>query len=158
MGVPYGEVIERMKLCGKLKNDSAIARVLGISPQAISNYKKRNDVPANLILKFADIYGAFIDWLLTGQGPIYKKATINNELYPKQNKIFLSSELNNSEEIIYSSKLLKILRQGDEHLIIAMKHTIDTFFQSSEMTKENNEILDKGKCEYDCAKKEITGS
>lgn len=143
MGIPYSEVIERMKSCGKLKNDSAIARVLGITPQAICNYKKRNEVPANLIVKFADIYGVFIDWLLTGQGSTYKKNNSDDESHPKQNKIFVRSELSSSEEIMYSGKLLKILRERDEYVIIAMKHTIDTLFQFSELTKENKEMHEK---------------
>ena len=45
MGVKYSDTIERMRWAGKLKNDSAVARVLGVTPQALSNYKKRGRAP-----------------------------------------------------------------------------------------------------------------
>ena len=72
MGVQFSEVIERMKRAANLKNDSRVARTLGVTPQAISNYKKRGAIPADLILRFADLYGLSVDWLVTGEGEPYR--------------------------------------------------------------------------------------
>src|SRR5574337_860433 len=72
MGVSYSEIIERMRWAGKLKNDSAVARVLGVTPQALSNYKKRGEMPTDLVLRFANIYGLSVDWLISGEGEMSK--------------------------------------------------------------------------------------
>lgn len=64
----FPELIERMLFVGNLKNNSKLAEKLGITPQAISNYKKRSKMPSDLILKFGRLYGVSIDWLLSGQG------------------------------------------------------------------------------------------
>src|SRR4030065_344933 len=72
MGVSYSDIIERMRWAGKLKNDSAVARVLGVTPQALSNYKKRGEMPTDLVLRFANIYGLSVDWLISGEGEMYK--------------------------------------------------------------------------------------
>jgi transcriptional regulator with XRE-family HTH domain len=68
MDANYSEIVERMKRAGGLKNDSAVARRLNVTPQALSNYKKKGRMPAGLMLKFAAIYGLSMDWLLTGSG------------------------------------------------------------------------------------------
>ena len=73
MGVQYNETIDRMRWAGKLKNDSAIARALGVTPQAFSSYKKRGSIPSDLILKFASMIGLSVDWLITGDGEMYKQ-------------------------------------------------------------------------------------
>ncbi len=68
MGVPYEEVAERLKAAGGCKNDSALARELGVTPQALSNYKKRGEFPADLAIKAADRFIVSLDWALRGEG------------------------------------------------------------------------------------------
>ncbi len=72
MGVKYSDTIERMRWAGKLKNDSAVARRLGVTPQALSNYKKRGELPTDLVLRFSDIFSLSIDWLIRGEGGVYR--------------------------------------------------------------------------------------
>lgn len=69
----YQEIVERMKKAGNLKNESAVARRLGVTPQALSNYKKRDTMPSGLILKFADMTGVSIDWLVYGGDDMERK-------------------------------------------------------------------------------------
>lgn len=64
MGVEFKGTVERMIEVGKFKNNSALARALGITPQAISNYKKRGELPADLVIIFARGYGISVDYLL----------------------------------------------------------------------------------------------
>lgn len=124
MGVPYREVIERMKLHGKLKNDSAVARALGVTPQALSNYKKRGEMPSNLAIKFAQAYKISVDWLITGEG----RCKINEKV-----------EGFSPQEIEYIGKLIKILRGRSEGPIIgAMKQTLDALYSASESMNDNN--------------------
>ena len=122
MGVQYKDLIERMRWAGKLKNDSAVARVLGVTPQALSNYKKRGTVPTDLVLKFAKIFGLSVDWLINGTGDIFRagaeatqagaKSYIQaaEETYKTGNSLGATTDIDqlNPDELIYMGKLLKV--------------------------------------------------
>lgn len=112
MNIDYKETIERMRWAGKLKNDSAVARVLGVTPQALSNYKKRGKIPSGLLIKFAELYDLSVDWLITGMGPFQKADN--------------SSPDPGREELSYIVKLLKVLRGTDPEIVDAMKHLVDS--------------------------------
>jgi len=149
MGVSYSELIERMRWAGKLKNDSAVARSLGVTPQALSNYKKRGEMPTDLMLKFAGIYGLSVDWLITGEGEINKNVVKRPE---GEGKSFVSAAEESApygrdmpggartpslgslsaDEIIYVGKLLKILRGSNKSAILGLKHFVDAMFKASE--------------------------
>ncbi|HHL40926.1 MAG TPA: helix-turn-helix domain-containing protein [Deltaproteobacteria bacterium] len=152
MGVSYISLIDRMRKAAKLKNDSAIARTLGITPQALSNYKKRGEIPADLVLKFADMFGLSVDWLLTGEGEMYKSNLASSKTggaayaaeeagsYGKTTaeglaKITECAALT-PDEIIYVGKLLKILRGYNKSAVAAIKYSIDTFSKASESAEE----------------------
>lgn len=145
MEASYLNIIERMKGAGRLKNDSAVARVLEVTPQALSNYKKRGKMPMNLVLKFSNIYGLSLDWLLTGDGDVYKAGytppegeenpytaalegpspygrDIRGDLAKFANMLTMSPE-----EVIYIGKLLKVLRESNPSTITALKLSIDAF-------------------------------
>lgn len=149
MGVSYSEIIERMRWAGKLKNDSAVARVLGVTPQALSNYKKRGEMPTDLVLRFANIYGLSVDWLITGEGEMYKAGRTDYErktymiaaedtsAYGKEPKEVLHRPFDMSglspDEIIYVGKLLKILRGTNQSTAAAIKYSVDAFLKAAEL-------------------------
>ncbi|MBI5344005.1 MAG: helix-turn-helix domain-containing protein [Deltaproteobacteria bacterium] len=146
MGVNYSDLIERMRWAGKLKNDSAVARTLGVTPQALSNYKKRGEMPTDLVLRFAKIYGLSVDWLITGQGEM-RKAEAEKKGYPGaaeetpaygkeggQRRVDLAAL--SPDEIIYVGKLLKILRSPNKGTAASLKHTVDAFLKAAEMPPE----------------------
>ena len=146
MDINYTEITDRMKAAGKLKNDSAVARELGVTPQALSNYKKRGRMPMNLVLKFATIHSLSMDWLLTGEGKPYKGgfegeghllAMEETKTYGKEElkKITSFAQLN-ADEIIYVGKLLKVLRSGSNPTVTAAKCSIDGFIKAIEMHEE----------------------
>jgi len=114
---------------GKLVNSSQLARVLGITPQALSNYKKRGDIPTSLLFKFAAIYDVSIDWLISGDGSAFKCAedTAPYEVESGRAMDFAGLE---PDEIIYVGKLLKILRTADSHMVSALKSSIDVFLST----------------------------
>ncbi|OGQ55186.1 MAG: hypothetical protein A3J24_05325 [Deltaproteobacteria bacterium RIFCSPLOWO2_02_FULL_53_8] len=150
MGVSYSDLIERMRWAGKLKNDSAVARTLGVTPQALSNYKKRGEMPTDLVLKFAGIYGLSVDWLITGEGDIIKNVVKRPE---GESKSFVSAAedtavygrdmLGNArtpslgslsaDEIIYVGKLLKILRGTNKSTVLGMKHFVDALVKAADV-------------------------
>ncbi|OGP19305.1 MAG: hypothetical protein A2054_09110 [Deltaproteobacteria bacterium GWA2_55_10] len=139
MGVNYAYVIEKMKWAGRLKNDSAVARVLEVTPQALSNYKKRGEMPSDLILAFSERFGITLDWLLTGTGEIYKpgKAPAAGEETREYNSNGLPSGRGMGGELdimetVYISKLLKILRCQQKSHSAAIKSTIDSVIKTLE--------------------------
>lgn len=151
MGVSYSDIIERMRWAGKLKNDSAVARVLGVTPQALSNYKKRGEMPTDLVLRFANIYGLSVDWLIAGDGEMYKAggggaglerkpymiAAEETTAYGKEGfqRVADFAALN-ADEIIYVGKLLKILRGTNKSTAAAIKYSVDAFLKASEQPAE----------------------
>lgn len=145
MGVNYSEIIEKMRWAGKLKNDSAVARRLGVTPQALSNYKKRGEMPSDLVLKFSKMYDLSMDWLITGEGVAQKPGVGDTGLasYPMAGeetapyaKTSASVEREpgfgslDPDEIIYIGKLLKILRGGNNSNKSAIRFTIDAFLKN----------------------------
>lgn len=68
MGLNYSELVERMRKAANLKNDSEVARALDITPQAMSNFKKKGDIPSDLVIRFARKFKLSVDRLLTGEG------------------------------------------------------------------------------------------
>ena len=64
----FSILVERMKRAAHTANDSALARLLGVTPQALSNYKKRGTMPYTLIFKFAQLTGTSLDALVADGG------------------------------------------------------------------------------------------
>ena len=149
MGVSYSDIIERMRWAGKLKNDSAVARVLGVTPQALSNYKKRGEMPTDLVLRFANIYGLSVDWLISGEGEMYRPgkggeferkgymtAAEETASYGKEFTRPTDFSSLSPDEIIYVGKLLKILRSQNKSTAAAIKYSVDAFLKASEIPVE----------------------
>jgi len=149
MGVSYSDIIERMRWAGKLKNDSAVARVLGVTPQALSNYKKRGEMPTDLVLRFANIYGLSVDWLISGEGEMYRPgkggeferkgymmAAEETSAYGKEFTRPTDFSSLSPDEIIYVGKLLKILRSQNKSTAAAIKYSVDAFLKASELPIE----------------------
>lgn len=128
---------------GGIRNSSELAKVLGITPQAISNYKKRGEMPTSLVFKFAERYGVSVDWLLTGSGSMMKgkggptekvsvMAVIEVNADILQGKDRAKNEADDpalkSEELAYIKKLIRILRTQPD-AAPAIKASIDAFSQ-----------------------------
>lgn len=141
MGSDFDEVIERMFKAGRMRNYSEIARRIGVSPQAISNYKRRGEISPAVILKFAKTFGVSVDWLLTGEGNVYQKEYLNPETTgkhgpgptgPEKSGIHYANEgpaFIEADEIVYIGKLLKVMRQPEREAVQAIKSAIDAFYK-----------------------------
>ena len=150
MGVNYLETIERMRWAGKLKNDSAVARVLGVTPQALSNYKKRGEMPTDLVLRFAEIHGLSVDWLISGKGEMYRLGADHDGYFmvAEEALAYGSDHMQKGcsffgvldpDEIILVGKLLKVMRSNDENLSSALKCTIEAFCQRVDEKDESEQ-------------------
>jgi hypothetical protein len=140
MRVKYSDVLERMKKSANLKNDSRLARLLGVTPQALSNYKKRSKVPSDLLIKFADMQGLSVDWLLSGEGPSSRVSSAEAEAhgvaeadttYELRSGMAVASLMNfaglSPDELIYVGRLVKVLRSADKATAAVLRWTIDAF-------------------------------
>lgn len=66
-------ILNQIKNTFNIKSNAEFARLLGISPQNLSNWYKRGTYDVNLILrKFTDVNET---WLLTGEGEMLKEST-----------------------------------------------------------------------------------
>lgn len=144
MSVKYSEIFDRILQAGNFKNGAELARSLNITPQAISNYKKRGEMPADLVLKFARTFGVSIDWLLTGEGSMQNSGiTRLNGKEPIRaiTAESISMDLNaNPDELIYIGKLLKVLRGPEKYAASSIKLSIDAFLNAIDGTQDKNAI------------------
>jgi transcriptional regulator with XRE-family HTH domain len=155
MGLDYSVIFERMLKAGNLRNSSQMAKMLGMTPQAMSSYKRRGELSAGLIFKFATLCNVSVDWLLTGEGEVFRplegvqptqevcsialvervageaggpgKKTKGKGAGPDP----MDTAVLNPDELIYLGKLLKILRCREKTTVPALKANIDAFFLSA---------------------------
>jgi len=66
-------VVGRLKKEFLLKSDKAFAKAIGMSPTAFHNRKKTKSLPYPEIIKFSNSRDVNLNWVLTGDGPVYKK-------------------------------------------------------------------------------------
>lgn len=71
--LPLKPIISRIKQILEVKSDVAVAAALDIDPVKLSVWKVRDFIPYELLISFATIMGLRLEWLLTGEGPIYKE-------------------------------------------------------------------------------------
>lgn len=63
-------VFARLQQATGARNDSELARALGITPQSVNGARKRGIVPPVWIQSFAERTGVSCDWLFFGRGPV----------------------------------------------------------------------------------------
>lgn len=126
MRLIYAEIFERMLEAAHLQNSSQLAKALGVTPQALSNYKKRGEIPTSLLFKFAAIYDVSVDWLISGSGTAFK-CLEESAAYGTEYGSFMDFSGLSSDEIISVGKLLKVLRRADKRMVLALKASIDAF-------------------------------
>lgn len=67
----FDAVMGRLLTASNSKNDSELARALGITPQSVSGARKRGEVPPAWIQSYAEKTGVCSDWLFFGRGPMH---------------------------------------------------------------------------------------
>lgn len=69
-------VLTRLKLATGTSSDTALAKVLGVSPQTLSSWKVRNSVPYSFCIDLAVHEDLSLDWLLLGEGSQSRTASL----------------------------------------------------------------------------------
>ena len=62
-------ILARLRQITEAKSDAALARILKVTPQALSYFKKQGRFPSELLIGFCFKRQVSIDWLMTGRGP-----------------------------------------------------------------------------------------
>ena len=66
-----GDVLDRIIKLKKMKNDAALARLLGVKPAIISNWRARGTIPYEVVFSICEQDGVTLDYLINGRGPVY---------------------------------------------------------------------------------------
>lgn len=109
-------ILNQIKRAHNIGSNAEFARILGISPQNLSNWYKRGTYDANLILrKFTNVNEV---WLLTGEGEMLKsESTFDENSTPAKMIPFYDAQVvaGNSYEMEMSaySRPSKMIRMGD---------------------------------------------
>jgi hypothetical protein len=65
-------VIDRMKESVEAKNDSSLAKIIGVAKTTISSWRNRNSIPYRECVDISLRYAVRLDWLLTGRGKAFE--------------------------------------------------------------------------------------
>lgn len=68
----FNAILDRVKLVLNVKNDSEVAELIGLKQSAFANRKKKGSIPLSLYVKALEPYKVNLNWLVYGDGPIYK--------------------------------------------------------------------------------------
>jgi len=69
------QVISRLMEIYKVNSDVALSAFIGVSSQSISTWRQRDSTPFELCLKIATEKNIDLNWLLKGQGSMYRNET-----------------------------------------------------------------------------------
>jgi len=81
----YREIMDRLKLYFKAKSDRQIAEKLGINYNTIKTWSNRGKIPLEKLLVKLQNEPISINWLLTGEGEMYKTPHIQNSIVAQGN-------------------------------------------------------------------------
>ena len=119
-------IINRIKEAFKVRTNKELAEKLGTSLSNIDNWKKRNSIPQKYILLTSQMTNINPDWLLTGEGEMYRTPSVQNAIIAQGNnhKIIgnvVGSNTNNELKEICEAfqKLPEKKRKYFYHLIMA---------------------------------------
>jgi len=92
-------IIERMKQAYNVKTNKELAEKLGTSLSNIDNWKKRNNIPDKYLLLTSQMNGVEYNWLLTGEGEMYKQT---------ENRVQKARELLNNIENNHKTDVINV--------------------------------------------------
>ena len=62
------DTLDRLLQGAGLRNDRQLAEILGVTPQAVSQARRKGRIPDGWVLKIASQYGLSTDWIFFGKG------------------------------------------------------------------------------------------
>jgi phage repressor protein C with HTH and peptisase S24 domain len=68
--------LERLRAVVGAENDTQLARSLELTPQSVSGARDKNQIPAYWFVIMSEKYGASAEWLLSGEGPMWRRELV----------------------------------------------------------------------------------
>ncbi|MBU8910687.1 MAG: helix-turn-helix domain-containing protein [Desulfobacterales bacterium] len=95
-------LLSRIKTILNTESDKAVAIAINMKPNAFYNRKKKNSVPLSEFVYLANTHNVSTDWLINGEGPIYKGTTqeSNHQSATSEKKDIIVSDHQAPEEKI----------------------------------------------------------
>lgn len=114
----FVEAVEQIISIDNLQNKAKIAEILELKPSTFSEIlKKRTNVSADVINLFCDSFGVSPNWVLSGEGEMFKKNYFSDlKFYPHDNY---------EEETV-----------GKDYIIEIQKRLIDKLEEENRILKE----------------------
>ena len=119
MSLNFSAIIQRIKKVLNVKSDKDVAISMGLNPNSFFNRKKRGSIPMTEIVNFGNTHNVNLEWLINGEGPIYKikttQAEETNKIIPIDPAVQILNEVLDETGAILNEKqkqaCLKILRE-----------------------------------------------
>jgi len=94
-GLLLGEILDRVRKISGATSDAAIARALGVTPQAIGNARRRGTIPFERLVAFAAEHGVSLDYLFLGKAADAPQVDFDllDEIYGKLSELVAGSDL-----------------------------------------------------------------
>ncbi|HBO1199075.1 TPA: helix-turn-helix domain-containing protein [Pseudomonas aeruginosa] len=67
-------VVDRLLSVYGVRNDNQLSEILQIKRSTLGNWRSRDSVPYTICVSAAEEKGVSLDWLLTGEGPMWRGA------------------------------------------------------------------------------------
>ncbi len=133
-------ILNKIKSHLKLKSDTEFANFLGIKPQVLSNWRKRNTFDTELI--YTKCVGIDANWLLTGEGEMlnhpHNEATHNIN---SSNNIYINSVGDNSQDKTNKKNIYNEMIITQRELIDSLKEQIIQYRKEIEYLKKKDKRL-----------------
>jgi len=123
-------ILERLILASNAKTDAALAQAIGVSPQSVSEGRRKNKIPPAWAIVIAEKYQVSLDWLLLG-----RQAEQGQQPAPEQGQPHAAT----TEPTAACSMCREMLRQ----LGIANELALEATKRATEATEKGKELLEQ---------------
>ncbi|ABB44083.1 hypothetical protein Suden_0804 [Sulfurimonas denitrificans DSM 1251] len=109
-------VLEKIKLFTNTSSDKDVAEKLGVKPDTLSQWKKRNKIPYSELCVFANLYNVDLNWLLLSDKGT-QKISLPDYLIILVNKSYELNRIGLTENLlkfIFESSIKQKLRSYDK--------------------------------------------
>jgi hypothetical protein len=72
-------VLDRLQQALSVESDSELSRKIGINRATLGNWRNRNSIPYSLCINICEKENLSIDWLLTGEGEMFRQKSIASD-------------------------------------------------------------------------------
>ncbi|POZ50677.1 helix-turn-helix domain-containing protein [Methylovulum psychrotolerans] len=91
-------VLDRLQQALSVESDSELSREIGINRATLGNWRNRNSIPYSLCINICEKENLSIDWLLTGEGEMFRQKSMASDNWTDNEMIASMLELLNEHQ------------------------------------------------------------